>query len=327
MDAGQMVAYNQFVMQGKCCEGKCEDTAQTTGSKKVKLKAKNDKKGGTLTVGNERFSIVFDNTTGLIRQWVVDGRQQLAEGGTILPNFWRAPTDNDMGAQIHRKYAVWRNPARQLTSLGYDKKNCRVTATYDMPDVKATLTMTYTLAADGEMQVGQELKTTPDAKVSNMMRFGIIVQLPYQMDRSEYFGRGPVENYADRKFSQLLGHYKQTADEQFYPYVRPQETGTKSDMRWWRQTTADGSGLAVSSCCPFYASALHYNIADLDDGDDKEQRHAPQVPRSTFTNLFLDAEHTGVGGVDSWSGNAEALKPYRVLYGDKKLSLSLKPLK
>ena len=106
-----------------------------------------------------------------------------------------------------------------------------------------------------------------------------------------------------------------------------QETGTKSDMRWWKQTDLAGCGLMVQADKPFYASALHYDIDDLDDGDEKEQRHAPQVPRSKYTNLFIDGEHTGVGGVDSWSGNAEALKPYRVAYGDKMFIFSLSPLK
>ena len=282
---------------------------------------------GTLVVSNDVFSAVFDQTTGLLTQWQVDGHQMLGEGGTILPNFWRAPTDNDMGSQIHRRYSVWRNPARKLTNFTYDKKQCAVSAVYEMPDVKAVLTMTYAFLPDGTVNVTENLDADTSEKVSNMMRFGVVVQMPYHTDCSEFYGRGPVENYADRKFSQLLGIYSQTADEQFFPYIRPQETGTKSDMRWWIQTDPAGKGLRVDCEKPFYASALHYDIADLDDGDDKEQRHAPQIPLSKFTNLFLDAEHTGVGGVDSWSGNAEALRPYRVVYGDKCFTFSLTPVR
>ena len=145
------------------------------------------------------------------------------------------------------------------------------------------------------------------------------------MDRSEYYGRGSVENYSDRKLSQLIGIYQQTADEQFYPYIRPQETGTKSDIRWWLQTTVSGTGFRVDAARPFAASALHYAVADLDEGDDKAQRHVPQVPRSPYTNLYLDYEHAGVGGVDSWSGHAEALPPYRVAYNNKVFRLTLSP--
>ena len=177
---------------------------------------------------------------------------------------------------------------------------------------------------NGSIAVTQALATTKGAKVSSMFRFGMVMELPYDMDLSTFYGRGPIENYADRKLSQNIGIYKQTADEQFFPYVRPQETGTKSDMRWWKQTDADGNGFTVLSDKEFAASALHYSIADLNDGDEKEQRHSPQVPKSRFTNLCLDLAQTGVGGVDSWSPNGIALPQYRVDYKDMVFKVLLK---
>ena len=158
-----------------------------------------------------------------------------------------------------------------------------------------------------------------------MFRFGLVMQLPYDMDKSQFYGRGPVENYCDRKESQRIGIYEQTADEQFYPYIRPQETGTKADMRWWNQTNAAGFGLRVSSDAPFYASALHYDIETLDDGDGKEQRHPEQMQRSKYTNLYLDGEHAGVGGINSWGYDARALPKYQVKYGEKVFSLTFSP--
>ncbi len=322
MSAGQIVAYQQF---GEAVASTLTDIVTNGGGR---IKGKANKKTGLLTVANDVFNVVFDMQSGWLKEWTVDGIPMLGQGGTIQPNFWRAPTDNDMGAQIHRRYSAWRNPAMKLLSITWDKKSNSVTALFDMPDMKATLEMVYAFKTDGQVVVTESLRTDESAKISNMMRFGLVVQLPYNMDRSTYYGRGPVENYADRKYSQLIGVYRQTADEQFYPYVRPQETGTKSDMMWWEQTTNGGVGLRVVSLeKPFYASALHYNVADLDDGNDKEQRHAPQVPRSQFTNLFIDGEHTGVGGVDSWSGNAEALPPYRVAYAPKKFSFLISPIR
>ena len=322
MSAGQIVAYQQF---GEAVASTLTDIVTNGGGR---IKGKANKKTGLLTVANDVFNAVFDMQSGWLKEWTVDGIPMLGQGGTIQPNFWRAPTDNDMGAQIHRRYSAWRNPAMKLLSITWDKKSNAVTALFDMPDMKATLEMVYAFKTDGQVVVTESLRTDESAKISNMMRFGLVVQLPYNMDRSTYYGRGPVENYADRKYSQLIGVYRQTADEQFYPYVRPQETGTKSDMMWWEQTTNGGVGLRVVSLeKPFYASALHYNVADLDDGNDKEQRHAPQVPRSQFTNLFIDGEHTGVGGVDSWSGNAEALPPYRVAYAPKKFSFLISPIR
>jgi len=146
------------------------------------------------------------------------------------------------------------------------------------------------------------------------------------MDESEFYGRGPIENYADRKFSQNIGIYKQTADEQFYPYIRPQETGLKSDIRWWKQSDDKGFGIKVKGSGAFCASALHYDTAELDDGEEKDQRHSPQVIKSKFTNLFLDMEHAGVGGINSWNKGAQALPQYRVAYGDKEFTFVITPL-
>ncbi len=323
MNMGQIIAYGQF---GEVETPVAVEMATTT-KKAPKIKCRKDKKTGLMTLTAPAFSAVFDQNTGQLTQWEVEGVQMLAKGGTIKPNFWRAPTDNDMGAQIHRRYAVWRNPAMNLKSIAYDKKTRVVSTVFDMPDVKAALQIDYAFLPDGQLSVTEKLMATAGAEVPNMMRFGLVMQLPYSMEWSTYLGRGPVENYNDRRFSQLIGVYSQSADEQFYPYVRPQETGTKSDISWWEQTDDKGNGLRVIGDKKFYASALHYDISDLDDGDDKEQRHSPQVPKSQFTNLFLDSEHTGVGGVDSWSGNAEALKPYRVAYGDKTFHIVIRPKK
>ena len=321
MSAGQTLAYQQFGSPS-------EYTQEVTEMVGKRVKGKADKKGGVLRVGNDRFNATFSLTTGWMTQWEVDQKGMLAEGGTILPNFWRAPTDNDMGSQIHRKYAVWRQPQMQLNSIVWDKKRSEVVAVFDMPEVKATLTMNYLFKTDGSLVVTESLAIQEGAEIPNMMRFGVVMQLPYDMERSTFYGRGPIENYVDRKYSQLVGVYNQTADEQFFPYIRPQETGTKSDIMWWRQTDASGKGLRIDfSQQPFYASALHYDIAALDDGDDKEQRHAPQIPKSKFTNLFLDAEHTGVGGVDTWSPQAEALPRYRVAYGPKFFRFTVSPVR
>lgn len=122
-----------------------------------------------------------------------------------------------------------------------------------------------------------------------------------------------------------IGIYRDQADNQYFPYIRPQESGTKSDMRWWKQTDSNGFGLTVKSCQPFYASALHFDTDELDDGDEKEQRHSFNLQKSRFTNLFLDGEHYGVGGENSWG--AWPLAPYRVHAGNKSFSFVLVPVK
>ena len=318
---GQQVAQQQFqVAPGKGVQLALAD------KKGRKLKLTDKKNSPAIGISSRTISLQFDRKTGFISEYKLFGRKMLGEGGSLKPNFWRAVTDNDMGARLHQNYKVWKNPNMKLTSLTADKKTMTVKADYDLPDVMAKLTITYHVNLDGSLDVEQQLTADRTASQPDMFRFGMVMQLPYTTDISRYYGRGPIENYSDRKLSQPIGIYRQTADEQFYPYIRPQETGTKSDIRWWQQTDAEGNGICVVSDNPFFASALHYDVSDLDEGDNKAQRHSPDVPKSRFTNLFIDSEHTGVGGIDSWSGNAAALPQYRVNYGSKVQRFTIMPM-
>ena len=150
------------------------------------------------------------------------------------------------------------------------------------------------------------------------------MELPYDMDKSVFYGRGPIENYIDRKESQSVGIYEQTADEQFYPYIRPQETGTKSDVRWWRQHNGSGAGFCLTAAGYFNASALHYSITDLDEGEEKAQRHAPEVAKSKYTELCFDHAQFGLGGVNSWG--AWPLSQHRLGYKDMTFKFRITPL-
>lgn len=328
MEANQLVAYRQFVLKKYQRDYDTEYDATAT------FKVKKDKKRGIVSITNKHVAIDFSLQTGLMTRYVVDGVSMLAEGGTIKPNFWRAVTDNDMGSKINTKYNVWKNPVMNLVNITAEKtknkfKENQVTVetTLQLPEVKAELIMNYIIKTGGDIVMHQTFVPTEGAEVPNMFRFGMDIQLPYDMDKSKFYGRGPIENYIDRKESQRIGIYEQTADEQFYPYIRPQETGTKSDIRWWKQTDANGNGWCIASHHPLYASALHYDIEALDDGDTKHQRHSEQVAKSKFTHLFIDAEHAGVGGIDSWSGYAEALPQYRVNYNKKRFGLHIQPIK
>ena len=322
MQRGQVVAYNQLTVLES---PRHQVATRATTGKAVKVV--NKKNEPAITLSGRHFSVQFDRKTGFMTQYVADGKNLLAAGGSLKPNFWRAVNDNDMGAGVQRKYAVWRNPALNLVSLTVNNKLKSVRAEYDMPDVKARLVLNYVVRPDGSIDVTEQLTADKSADVPPMFRFGMVMQLPYQMDNSEFYGRGPIENYADRKSSQTMGIYRLTADEQFFPYIRPQETGTKSDMRWWNQTDRTGEGLRVMAAAPFYASALHYDIQTLDEGMDKAQRHSPDVKKSAFTNLYIDLEHAGVGGVNSWDMNAIALPQYRVNYGDKTFNFTLSPVR
>ena len=150
------------------------------------------------------------------------------------------------------------------------------------------------------------------------------MQMPKHFETVEYYGRGPLENYIDRNHSTMLGIYRQTVDEQVYSYIRPQETGTKTDIRWWKQLNAAGTGLQVVADAPFSASALHYTIESLDDGWDKDQRHSPEVSASDLTNLCIDKVQMGLGCVNSWG--AWPLEQYQLPYGDYEFTFILTPV-
>ena len=327
MTAGQVVAYAQLpVVTKQACEGDCSKMlAEGHGKKKMKLAAKKD---NVIAVTTPNLTFKLDRTTGLISEYAYNGKSMLGEGGTLKPNFWRAPTDNDMGAGLQKKFKVWKNPQMNLKNINVkkDKKANTVTivTSFDMPEVQGQMDITYLVFANtGAVKVTEDFKATEGAKVSDMFRFGMLLQMPYTMEKSNYYGRGPIENYSDRKDCMRIGVYTDDADNQYFPYIRPQESGTKSDIRWWKQTDATGLGLQVKSCTPFYASALHFDTEELDDGDEKEQRHSFDLKKSKFTNLFLDAAHMGVGGENSWG--AWPLEKYRIHYGNKTFNFVLIP--
>ena len=327
LTAGQVMAYAQLpVVTKQACSGDCSKMlAQGNGKKKMKLAAKKD---NVIAVTTPNLTFKIDRSTGLISEYAYNGKSLLGEGGTLKPNFWRAPTDNDMGAGLQKKFQAWKNPQMNLKNIDVkkDKKTNSVTilTSFDMPEVQGQMDITYVVFANtGAVKVTEDFKATEGAKVSDMFRFGMLMQMPYTMEKSNYYGRGPIENYSDRKDCMRIGVYTDDADNQYFPYIRPQESGTKSDIRWWKQTDATGMGLQVKSCTPFYASAIHFDTEELDDGDEKEQRHSFDLKKSKFTNLFLDSAHMGVGGENSWG--AWPLEKYRVHYGNKTFTFTLIP--
>lgn len=265
------------------------------------------------------------------------------------PNFWRAMTDNDMGANLHRTNSVWRNPLMRLTHRANVKKKFVVNEkkqqvtlermVYDMPEVNCKLTVSIIYLPDGTIDYTQSLepyggksiegKESIESKdksiegkegkdntpAPDMMRFGILCRLPkttdsqgHGIDRIEYYGKGPQENYCDRNSSAALGIYNQSVHEQYYPYIRPQDSGTHTDTRWLKI-----AGMRVCAPSPFTFQALYYTPEQLDEPTpEKGQRHSDELTESDNITLCLDLKEAGVGGINSWSREAQALPPYRV---------------
>ncbi len=279
-----------------------------------------------LIVHGENFRIEFDKQNGYLSKYQVNGLDMMKEGSYLKPNFWRAPTDNDFGAYLQRRYAVWKNPTIKLVSLQQRiaDQQAIIEASYELPEVSAKLNLTYVINNEGTMKVTQKMTADKNAKVANMFRFGMQMQMPRSFDKVEYYGRGPIENYIDRKANTNLGIYRQSVAEQFYSYIRPQETGTKSDLRWWKTINAAGRGIQVVAAEPFSASALHYTIESLDEGTHKQQGHSPEVEEADLTNLCFDLIQAGLGCEDSWGRIARP--EYQVPYGDYEFTFILKPM-
>ncbi|MDE5745538.1 MAG: DUF4981 domain-containing protein [Paramuribaculum sp.] len=285
-----------------------------------------DNQSNYLIVSAPGVDIEFNRANGFMSKYEVNGTDMIAAGEQLVPNFWRAPTDNDYGANLQLKYAAWKNPEFKLKNLDAKKTDglVLVTAVYDVPAVSASLTLTYLINNAGAVKVTETLTADKNAKVSPMFRFGMQMRMPESFDRIRYYGRGPNENYVDRIQAADLGIYSQTVEEQFYPYIRPQENGNKTDIRFWQQINHAGKGLEIISEQPFSASALNYTVESLDEGPAKNQGHSQEVEKAPFTNLLIDKQQMGLGCIDSWG--AIPMQKYLMPYGDYSFTFIMTPV-
>lgn len=323
--AGHVVAKNQIVLK----EYKPSDLAFSNIEKpnmKIVVPMANDENSNCLEIVGETFNIQFDKKNGFMDSYTVNGVQMIKEGEQLTPNFWRAPTDNDYGAELQNKYSVWKNPELKLLSMKHEQKeNMIVVCTeYEIRSVHAKLYLTYTINNEGAVKVNQKMAAAQDVAVPDMFRFGMQMVMPESFEKISYYGRGPIENYIDRNHSTDLGIYNQTVTEQFYPYIRPQENGTKTDIRWWKLFNDEGKGLLFVASEPFSASALHYTIESLDDGTQKDQRHSNEVSPSDLTNFLIDKVQQGLACENSWG--AIPRPEYRVPYANYEFTFIMAPV-
>ena len=316
IEKGQVLARQQFVLNPyKYPELKAEKAS--VEKEETESYVKLDAAGTTLTIGK---------WSGWIDYLDIDGKPMLDDHKSIEPEFWRAPTDNDYGAGLQHRLGVWKNPQMKLKECKVDGNT--VTSTFDMPSVKATLVMTYTLTAEGEVIVRQQLKADKDAKVAPMFRYGMQLQMPKEFNAVSYYGRGPVENYIDRNSSEFIGFYENKVADEYYSYVRPQESGNHTDIRWFRVFNAEGKGLEFYSNAPMEASALNFLTEDLDDGVTKDKvigRHSGDLIERPLTQVHIQQRQMGLGCVNSWGAWPRA--EYQMPYKDYDFTFAIRPIK
>lgn len=324
VDKGQVMARQQIVLNGY--EFDKVDATANTGSK-IEVEETNS----YVKVSAERMSVTIGKKTGMIDYLDVDGEPMLKFRESMTPEFWRAPTDNDYGASLQKKMRVWKNPQMNLKS--FDKSESKdsvvLTANFEMPEVKAELMLRYRINAAGEVTVTEKMTTDKEAKVADLFRYGMQLQMPSSFSKLEYYGRGPEENYIDRHSSSFIGKYEANVKDEYYPYVRPQESGNHTDIRYFsifNPTT--GKGITFEGYAPMECSAIPYLVEDLDAGIEKEHawgQHSGDLVEKGLVQLHIQQRQFGLGCIDSWG--ASPMEKYRMHYQDRCFSFVIKAKK
>ena len=324
VDKGQVMARQQIVLNGY--EFDKVDAPANTGSK-IEVEETNS----YVKVSAERMSVTIGKKTGMIDYLDVDGEPMLKFRESMTPEFWRAPTDNDYGASLQKKMRVWKNPQMNLKS--FDKSESKdsvvLTANFEMPEVKAELMLRYRINAAGEVAVTEKMTTDKEAKIADLFRYGMQLQMPASFSKLEYYGRGPEENYIDRHSSSFIGKYEANVKDEYYPYVRPQESGNHTDIRYFSIfNPATGKGITFEGYAPMECSAIPYLVEDLDAGIEKEHawgQHSGDLVEKGLVQLHIQQRQFGLGCIDSWG--ASPMEKYRMHYQDRCFSFVIKAKK
>lgn len=299
------------------------------------------------------LNVTFDKHNGFISYLDVDGQPLMKEGYEMRPDFWRAATDNDHGAGMQRSLRVWKNPNYRLTTLNKELvgNNYVVKAEYTLgitsqnnqfrqrgqqgqqqqqqqqtPPQQPQLVMTYTITADGQIIVDETMNAGPDAnRYPQLMRYGMELELAEAFNQIEFYGKGPRENYIDRNNFANIGLYKQKVADQYWGYVRPQESGNKTQVRYWKVLNNAGKGLEFFSNEPMECQSLPYLYDDLDPSENKAQWHSGDLIERPLTSVHIAQRMMGMGCVNSWG--AWPRQEYQMPCKDRKFTFVIKPIK
>ncbi len=325
-EAGEEIAYDQLVLRDArpvlldCNGGRIGFFDSSTS---LVLSGERVVPGTTAGERKAVWTMTFDKRTGALSSYTLERQELLAE--PLVPCFNRAPVENDLGALLPARQALWRNPSFQVQSfkVSPEEETYLVEVQFVPIDGKAAVSVFYQVYADGTLSVVEGMTDAGGlSSAPDLFRFGMRFAMPGEYDRLDFLGLGPWENYSDRCSAALLGRYRQRVVDQYHAgYVRTQESGTHTGLRFFRILNAGGNGLQVASALDFSASALPYSLEQLDvsapEGDRMEMnrngqhgvpRHSLELKPSGSTHVHVDAVQMGLGGVDSWGRTA--IEPY-----------------
>lgn len=328
MEAGYHLAEDQFLVQKR---SRKETPEQTTS----KIKVKKNKKTEAFEVTGEGFSYTFSKEGYGLQSINWLGQEMILE--PLEMNFWRAPIDNDFGAWKPDKrpkdslYFEYRKAAQDYQLLAMQeevsKEEFKLIYTYNHPVLRAVNTITYTVLSDGKLHVKTQLNPEDTIQLKYMPRYGMRMAIAGSHRNTEYYGRGPFENYVDRNTGARMGLYQSKVENFYVPYIRPQENGYRTDVRNISLTNKEGKGIEIEADDAISFSALPNPMEDFDPGSVKAQRHSIDIVPKDKVWLHIDFMQAGVGGDDSWSKNGLANKEYRINPNECTFGFTLSPIK
>ena len=322
LKAGHLIAWEQLPIVNYATIKKDLKPEQITYLDQVaSFKSLRESDDNVVILG-ETFEVVFSKREGTLESWSVNGKQYLLDGPT--PNFWRTPTDNDFGNNMPERMAVWRKASdnQQVNEIKVTstKNFAGIQVLFNYPDLNSTGKMIYSIYGDGRILITHDFDPS-DANLPDLPKFGTRMSIPKEFNNMTWFGRGPHENYIDRRSSAKVDIFSGKVLEQYHPYVRPQENGNKTDVRWATFANENGEGIMFSGFLSLNAS--RFKPENFDDGFDRSKAGTLKAPRKTkkamhTTDLVkqelihIDIDHIqmGVAGENSWG--AQPLKKYRI---------------
>ena len=284
---------------------------------------------GTLQIKKDADKISFQSGTisgeidlkqGTVRNY--NNKNGMQVNRFPEPYFWRAPTDNDFGSGMQSRLGIWRSAhqdrkVKTVTVGEQNNEGVSVKVDYELTGIAVPYSIEYFIQNDGSIKVTASMDMN-GRDLPELPRFGMRMQLPRQFSNLQYYGRGPWENYSDRNEAAFIGVYHDNVNNQFFNYIRPQESGYKTDVRWLSLTNSKGAGLLIEGVQPICFSATNYSTESLDPGLTKKQQHPTDLKTDGTVQLHIDLKQRGVGGDNSWG--ALPHDQYRLL--DKKYTYS-----
>ena len=289
-----IAAYDQFFIGGN----RYLENETTSSDSGINISQNKE----SLSLKGQNFKIIFNKKTGALTE-IDYGEGNIIEQG-VKANFWRSPTDNDYGFFMPYKLKVWKQASKSQSLNSFQFKNLKkrgveIKSKYFLPSIGGYVELIYNIDSFGKININTSLSEI-SSKLPMLPKFGTNLIIDKQFEKVRWYGRGPHENYQDRKTSSLIGIYECKVSDLYYPYIRPQENGNRTDTRWVTFTNTNGNGIIIQASKTFEFSAHNQKNEDFDGGNDKSQRHTTDILRRPFLNLNIDNRQMGVGGDNSW---------------------------